>query len=1081
LFSPFFKESLNTDKHHHFLVKLSMAGRRITADTGVTENRILDKPLFHAYIVCWSPMSRPQPTLLLLVLVICLSVLHPALSQPNNLTFEHISTPEGLSQDIVRAIVQDHDGFMWFGTEDGLNRYDGYSMKIYKHSTHDSTTVSLNGSSDIYEDSRGRLWVGTGNGLNLFDRDRDRFIRFYSNPADQGTLSSSVISVVREDRRSRLWIGTANGLNRYDEDKQKFVRYFHDPHDSASMNADGVISLLLDRKGALWVTTTNGICRYDETTDRFTRYLCKTRTSLQRTILQLYEDRTGNLWAIWADRGVWSFDPANNTFEPLPLRSSSTRPATAHELGAVVVSSIAEDRGGNLWIGHFNGLDVFDPKTRTFAHYSHDPADPSSVTERVITVYRDRVGVMWLGTFQGGVARCDPNRQKFQSYRKTSNPESGLSSNYVTAVCEDKGDYVWIGTDDGLDRFDPRTHTFTHYHHDPRDEHSVCADQISALFEDRRENLWIGAGEGTRSGLDCLDRERKRFVHHPIPSVKCILEDSRGNLWVGKINETDTGEDVVRLNRNREVVSRDTIAGTGVWCLYEDRHGSIWLGGQYCCLNRFDRVTHRFTHFEFSLTNPAGPSSGAVRSVFEDDSGYFWFGTWGGGVDRYDPRTSTYVYFMAQDGLPSDYVKGILSDDHGNLWIATEKGLSRFNRTTHVFKNFTTEDGLQGDRFLSNSCFKGKDGWMYFGGTNGLNRFHPDSIRDNRNIPPVVITSFKIFDKQVLLPRSLSAPDAMHLTYDQDFISFEFVALDYTAPLRNQYAYKLDGFDQDWIQAGTRRYAAYTRLGPGEYVFRVRGSNSDGVWNDEGVSIRLIIAPPFWRTWWFAILALLAIATFLYLLYRYRVNQLLDIERLRARIASDLHDDVGTDLSSIVLATQSMERKLPLSPEGRDDVRQIGTIALRTQDMMRDIVWVLNSRNDSLSDMVLRMREVAARMLIHISYSFKGPEAPVTEKTSLEFKRNVFLFYKECLNNVVRHSDASLVGIEIDVRQKEFLLKISDNGKGFDPDMLNAGIGLRSLRSRAQILGANLSISSRPGGGTEISLTVKTPQMRHST
>jgi signal transduction histidine kinase len=368
---------------------------------------------------------------------------------------------------------------------------------------------------------------------------------------------------------------------------------------------------------------------------------------------------------------------------------------------------------------------------------------------------------------------------------------------------------------------------------------------------------------------------------------------------------------------------------------------------------------------------------------------------------------------------------------------------------------------------------------MYFGGTDGLNMFHPDSIRDNPNNPPVVITSFKIFDKPTLLPQSLSATSEIHLTYDQDFISFEFVALDYTAPLKNQYAYRLEGFDRDWIEAGTRRYAAYTRLSAGEYVFRVRGSNNDGVWNNEGAAIRLIISPPFWRTWWFTILALMSVAILLYLLYRYRVNQLFAIERLRTRIASDLHDDVGTDLSSIVLATQSMVRKVPLSPQEQEDVRQIGRIALRTQDMMRDIVWVLNSRNDSLSDMVLKMREVASRVLNNISYSFQGPEVPVTEKIDLEFKRNVFLFYKECLNNIVKHSAASEVRIEVEFRQKEFILTITDNGQGFNPDTPTAGIGLRNLRSRALGLGGNLAISSRPGSGTEISLIVKTPQMRH--
>lgn len=1019
-------------------------------------------------------MLQPRTTLVLLIIIIQMGALPSALSQPHNLKFDHLSTPQGLSQDIVKAILQDHLGFMWFGTEDGLNRYDGYSVKVYKHDPRDSTTVSLNAINDIYEDSRGRLWIGTSNGLNLFDRDRDRFIRFANDPGNVRSLSNNVVSLIREDRHNRLWVATTKGLNRYDEDRQMFVHYFHDPHDSSSINTDQVLSLLIAKSGTLWISTTNGICRYDETTDRFTRHLFEKRTSLQRKILQLHEDRAGRLWAIQADRGVWSFDGATNAFEPLP-RPLGYAAADAHQPTAGVVSSIDEDARGNLWIGHFGGLDVFDPETRTFAHYSPDPMDPTSIGGRVIVVYRDRVGVMWLGTFQGGVNRCDPNRQKFRLYRHTSNPENGLSSNYVNAVFEDNADYVWIGTDGGLDRFDARTNTITHYCHNPREEHSVGAGRINALFEDGRGNLWVGAG----TSLDCLDQKRKRFVHYLITSVKSILEDSRGTLWVGKICGTDTGEDVVRLNRNREIISRDTLAGTGVWCIYEDRHGLIWLGGQYCCLNKFDWRTNRFTLFEAGLDNPAGLSSGAVRSMCEDDDGYFWFATWGGGLNRYDPRTSIFSLIIEQDGLPSNYVKGILPDDHGNLWISTERGLSRYDRNTRTFRNYTTEDGLQGDRFLSGSCFKGKNGWMYFGGTNGLNMFHPDSIRDNPNIPPVVITSFKIFDKPFFPSQSLSAVKEIHLTYHQDFFSFEFVALDYTAPQRNQYAYKLEGFDRDWVNAGTRRYAAYTRLSPGEYVFRVRGSNNDGVWNNEGASIKLIIAPPFWMTWWFIVVVVVAITMALYLLHRTRINQLLAIERLRGRIASDLHDDVGTDLSSIVLATQAIERKLPLSPQGQEEVRQIGRIALRTQDMMRDIVWVLSSRNDSLDDLILKMREVTARMLEGTSYAFMAPDPLVSEKVSFEFKRNIFLFYKECLNNIVRHSAASEVSIVVRFHQGEFILRLLDNGKGFNPDTRRPGIGLQNLRGRAEQMGGSVDISSVEGTGTAISLTVKTTQMRH--
>ncbi len=1000
-----------------------------------------------------------------------------ALSQPRNLVFERISLAQGLSQDIVKTILQDHQGFLWFGTEDGLNRYDGYSVRVYKHDPRDSTTLAFNTINDLYEDSRDRLWIGTDNGLDLYDPTSDRFIRFGNMPADSGSLSDNVVLKIREDRHGTLWVATFHGLNRYDEVRHCFIRYRYDPHDASSINDDLVMSILPARDGSLWVATANGICRYEESSNRFTRYLFEARGGHRRSILRLIEAQPGALWLVQADRGVWNFNIAEGSLQPLPLPTG--RPANDRQLADGVVSAIAVDNAGYLWIGHFHGLDVYDPRTGSFAHYEHNPDDPDGLSGRVNCIYRDRIGVMWLGTFQGGVDRCDPYRQKFLLYRHVPGSDRSLSGNQVSAILEDRRGDVWIGTDHGLDRLDPRSGRFTHFRHMPGIVQSIGADQVNALGEDSRGNLWIGVGDGSTSVLDRLDETRRGFIHYPIRRVKSIHEDSRGVLWIGKINETDTGEDLVRIDHSGHILSRDTIAGTGVWCIYEDRQGFLWFGGQYCCLNRYDPRTGRFTAFEAHYTSTGQLNSGAVRSMYEDEDGILWMGTWGGGLNAYDRRTNTFRTILEQDGLPTNYVKGILPDSHGNLWISTERGLSQFDRKAGRFKNYLTEDGLQGDRFLSGSCFEGRNGWMYFGGMQGLNMFHPDSVRDNPNVPPVLITGFKVFDRPYFASYSVSGDQPVRLAYDQDFLSFEFVALDYTSPHRNRYAYRMEGFDRDWVAAETRRYASYTRLAPGEYVFRVRASNNDGVWNMEGASVKIVVAPPFWMTPWFIGLAILGVSSVLYLFYRNRINQLVAMEQLRTRIASDLHDDVGTDLSSIVVATEALGHRVDLPPRERGELKRIGAIALNTQEMMRDIVWVLRSQNDSLNDMVLKMRDVAARMLRGVSYSFRGPDAPPAEKVSLEAKRTIFLFYKECLNNIVRHAAATKVDIEVSAREGAFRLTVGDNGRGFDPNVAAAGVGLKSLRSRADLLGGALDISSNQGEGTTITLTVKTPQMRH--
>jgi signal transduction histidine kinase len=484
-------------------------------------------------------------------------------------------------------------------------------------------------------------------------------------------------------------------------------------------------------------------------------------------------------------------------------------------------------------------------------------------------------------------------------------------------------------------------------------------------------------------------------------------------------------------------------------------------------LNIFDKTNGRFSRLQ-GMDQAKHNTAIDVRAITAGPDGIVWLGTWGNGLQRFDPGSGTFEYYYEHQGLANNFVKAMVFDKSGSLWIGTERGLSLYNPVIGRFRSFSVDDGLQGDLFLSGSAFRGSDGTLYFGGDRGLNFFHPDSIKDDLVPPPVVITGFRIFEKEQdpLFWRGRIAK----LDHGQDFISFEFVGLDYTSPLRNRYSYMLEGFDRDWIEAGSRRYAAYTHLDGGDYTFRVRASNSDGVWNTEGASLQIRVQPPFWKAWWFTpgvVLFLLA-ATFTG--FRLWFRHQLALERLRQRIASDLHDDVGTELSSIVLGSQYLAKTLPLGESDRSQIEKLGAAARNTHEMMRDIVWVLRSDNDTLEDLNLKMREVAARLLTGRSHVFHAPRPGRTIRFHPETKRNLFLFYKEALNNIVRHSAATSVEISILPLEESVELVITDNGAGFDEKRPVTGTGLQNLHARAEAMRATVSIQSNPGGGTRIYL-----------
>jgi PAS domain S-box-containing protein len=809
-----------------------------------------------------------------------------AYAEDSNPQFDKFTVDDGLSQSCVFVILQDSQGFMWFGTQDGLNKYDGYNLTVYKYNELDSSSLSDNFIESIYEDKSGAIWIGTeSGGLNKFERKTEQFTHYRHNPENPNSLGNNTVLSIYEDKFGTLWVGTADGgLNQFNRETEQFTRYTHNPDDPNSLSSNTVLSIYEDRFGTLWFGTDGGgLNKFNRETEQFTYYthIPDDPKSLSNdTVLSIYEDQSGRLWIGTNGGGLNKFDRNNGHFIHY-----LHEPDNPNSLSDNTVSSIVEDRFGNLWLAtsswydnsYGTALNKFVPATEQFTHYTHDPANPNSLSDNIVpSILIDNSENLWIGTGFGGINKLDTKNNKFTHYKQDiANPHS-LIDNHISSIYEAQNGTLWIGTyNKGLDKIDRRTEQFTHYTYEPNNENSLSSNNIWSIYEDHSGVLWIGTLSG---GLNQFDLETGKFIHYKYDpnnsnslsddTVWSIYEDKSGTLWIGTFHgglnkfDRETGK-FTHYTHNPD--NPKSLSDNSVFSIYEDESGMLWIGTINGGLNKFNRETGEFTHYTHDSNNLNSLSYDRVLSMYEYPAGTLWIGTYGGGLDKFDISTETFTHYTENDGLPNNSVVGILADDEGNLWLSTGKGLSKFNPKTETFRNYDVSDGLQGNEFDGvKAYFKSKTGEMFFGGLNGFNAFYPEQVKDNPHIPPIVITDFKIFDKSVKLGTAISETQELKLSYKDNFFGFEFAALDYTNPQKNQYAYKLEGFDKDWIYSGSRRYATYTNLDGGTYIFRAKGSNNDGVWNEEGTSIKIIITPPPWKTWWAYTLYLIALVSAIY-------------------------------------------------------------------------------------------------------------------------------------------------------------------------------------------------------------------------
>jgi len=778
--------------------------------------------------------------------------------------FSHLSLQDGLSQATIYTILQDHKGFMWFGTRDGLNKYDGYEFTHYRHDPHNPASLSNSFILSTYQDQEGVLWIGTEGGLNKYNRQLDKFVRYQHDPQNPTSLSSDVVLSIYEDSSGALWISTGGGLNKYDRQQNKFVHYQNDPQDPDSLSSDAVWRVFEDHTGTLWVGTDGaGLNKFDHEQNKFIHYQHDPNNPASLSndkVTSIYEDSTGVLW-IGTEYGLNQFDRQHNNF-----RHYFHDPQNQASLSNSNIWAICEDSAGVLWIGTDGGLNQFKRQQNQFDHYIHNSYDPKSLSNNfVMALYVDKAGALWIGTDGGGLNKFDRRENKFKHYlHNPQNPDT-LNNNLVSSIYEDSTGALWVGTlGGGLNKFDNERQTVTHYQHDPQNPNSLNKNEVWSIYEDRDGTLWIGTFDG---GLNKFDRQQHKFEHYKNDfynpnslsddKVMAIYQDKAGTLWIGTrggLNKFDSKAKKFwhyYFEPNNPV----SLSNDNILSIHEDQAGMLWIGTQGGGLNKFDREQNKFWYYQNDPDDPTSLTNNAVLAIHEDKIGTLWIGTLGGGLNKFDRKTETFTHYREQDGLPNDVIYGILEDEPGNLWLSTNGGLSKFNPTTNQFRNYDVFDGLQSNEFRG-AYHKSRSGELFFGGINGFNAFYPQHIKDNSYIPPVVITDFKIFNKPVKIGKDsalqyhINETQAMTLSYEQSFFTFEFAALNFLLPEKNQYKYLLEGFDNHWNEVGTRRKAFYTKVPYGTYAFRVKGSNNDNLFNDAGTALKITILPPPWQTWW---------------------------------------------------------------------------------------------------------------------------------------------------------------------------------------------------------------------------------------
>ena len=821
--------------------------------------------------------------------------------------FQRHQLEDGLSQSSVVTMLQDRQGFIWMGTQDGLNRYDGYHFLVFKTDPEDSNSLASPNILSLDQDADGHIWIGidTG-GFSCFNPVTLEFNNYRQLLKDSGNLERSAVYDLDIDSAGHIWMATlGDGVLHFDPKNEILEVLAHEEGNEQTILSDDVLGIMVDDQDQIWIGSDGGLTQLNPRTGemRHFRHDPDDPTSLCNESVQCIAPGSGNtLWVGTAD-GLAKLNRNTGTF-----RNYLYDPDHPTSLSGRLINAVMEDPNGKVWVATENdGLNLLDPEMGTCRLYRHDPYDQSSLSyDEVESFLLDHSGVLWIGT-GNGVNRLDSRAKQFDH---VCNRHGGLSNNCIWSLLEDSSGLVWIGTEVGLNQFNMETNQTTQLNQDPDDPSLPSYRTHNTIFEDSRGFIWLGSGDGSLDRYDPRTRVFTAIQAAPgepegpdSDRIHMINEDSEGRLWMGSYAGLECYDPATGhfTTYGPDPDDPNSIPDGPVRTLAIDSRDRIWAGiwgFGICCL---DPRTGDFNFYRAKPNVANSLSNSTVLCIYEDSSSRIWVAT-NAGLNVLDQETGTWLLFLEKDGLPNNTIYGICEDNSGFLWISTNKGLCRFDPRTGKSHTYVSRDGTQNNEYNLNGYHHGKSGRMYFGGLNGFTFFYPDSIRNNPYSPPVVITDFRIFNKpltvgekhegKVILDKEISAVDHIDLAYKDNVISFEFSALHFASPEKNRYAYLMEGFETHWNYVGNRNFATYTNLPPGDFVFRVRGTNNDGLWNNDGTSISLTVHPPFYRRAWFISLTLLTVLGLAYGLHLYRTRLLAirtrELERVVTERTSDL-------------------------------------------------------------------------------------------------------------------------------------------------------------------------------------------------